>query len=247
LHKKWCATLKGNRAMLIAERACGGCGETYAPAGGSGGLSRYCSPRCRNPVGVSCLGCGTRFFPRQKKKYCSRACSQRKMKRYQLKCAWCCAEFKSWVANAACCSRKCQNRKREADAPQREAQCRVCAATFTYQHLGGTPARYCSQRCLETRRRKARSQYINAAKRLRADRITANGIENIDPTVVFERDNWMCRLCGISVKRNCHHHDPLAPTVDHIHPVSMGGPHTMANVQCAHRVCNERKNNKVVA
>lgn len=198
-------------------------------------------------AGFVCPQCDTRFFPKRKTKYCSARCRVASAKRFRHECEWCRREFRSSEPKAACCSRKCQNSKREADAPERQASCRVCAVEFVYRHLGGTPARYCSQRCLESRRRKHRNLYVRAFQRLRKERIAANGFENIDPTVVFERDGWSCRICGDPVKRGCPHLDPLAPTIDHIIPVSKGGPHTMANVQCAHRVCNTRKNNKVPA
>jgi 5-methylcytosine-specific restriction endonuclease McrA len=34
---------------------------------------------------------------------------------------------------------------------------------------------------------------------------------------------------------------PMAPTVDHVIPISEGGTDTKANVQLAHRICNLRK------
>lgn len=198
-------------------------------------------------AGFGCPSCEKRFYPTRKTKYCSARCRVASAKRFRHECEWCRREFRSSEPKAACCSRKCQNNKRVADAPEREVVCRVCATVFVCRHVGGTPARYCSQRCLESRRRKHRNQYIKAWRRLREGRIAANGFEDIDPTAVFERDGWACGICGGPVKRGCHFQDPLAPTIDHIIPVSKGGPHTMANVQCAHRECNTRKNNKVPA
>jgi len=37
----------------------------------------------------------------------------------------------------------------------------------------------------------------------------------------------------------------MSVSLDHIVPVSLGGMHSMANVQCAHLFCNLSKNNRV--
>jgi hypothetical protein len=67
-------------------------------------------------------------------------------------------------------------------------------------------------------------------------------IEQIDPVDVFNRDGWKCQLCGVDlvwpepgVKRSTRRN---SPTVDHIHPVALGGKHEMANVRSACVGCN---------
>lgn len=52
--------------------------------------------------------------------------------------------------------------------------------------------------------------------------------------IVLERDDGVCGICGGDV-------DPLAFTIDHIIPIARGGPHEMANLQLAHKLCNNRK------
>lgn len=37
---------------------------------------------------------------------------------------------------------------------------------------------------------------------------------------------------------------PLAASIDHVIPLSVGGDNTRANVQLAHRRCNTAKNNR---
>lgn len=60
--------------------------------------------------------------------------------------------------------------------------------------------------------------------------------ENIDPARVFERDGHRCQICGIHTRGQFP--ALTAPTIDHIVPLSRGGPHTYANVQCACFRCN---------
>jgi 5-methylcytosine-specific restriction endonuclease McrA len=55
------------------------------------------------------------------------------------------------------------------------------------------------------------------------------------------RDDFNCGLCGKPVPMAVKVPEALAPTIDHIVPVSKGGDDTRANVQLAHFVCNSRK------
>ena len=52
----------------------------------------------------------------------------------------------------------------------------------------------------------------------------------------------ICGICGKPVDFSYKNPHPLAPTVDHIIPVSKGGhPSDIANLQLAHRCCNRAK------
>lgn len=72
----------------------------------------------------------------------------------------------------------------------------------------------------------------------------ANGAESFSYPDVYERDSWVCGLCGESIDRSLSWPDPLSVSLDHIVPLSKGGAHTMANVQAAHLVCNVSKGNR---
>ena len=66
--------------------------------------------------------------------------------------------------------------------------------------------------------------------------------ESVVPSQVFERDGWKCKGCGCATPREkigTQQHD--APTLDHIIPIALGGPHTEANLQCLCSRCNIRK------
>jgi 5-methylcytosine-specific restriction endonuclease McrA len=69
--------------------------------------------------------------------------------------------------------------------------------------------------------------------------------ENVVPLMVFRRDNFQCQLCGIATDPCATPSHESYPTIDHIIPVSRGGPHTYDNVQCACRKCNTRKGTKL--
>jgi 5-methylcytosine-specific restriction endonuclease McrA len=56
---------------------------------------------------------------------------------------------------------------------------------------------------------------------------------------IFDRDGGVCHLCLKAVPR-------VDATMDHVIPVTKGGPHTRANVKLAHRSCNTRKGNRLL-
>jgi hypothetical protein len=65
--------------------------------------------------------------------------------------------------------------------------------------------------------------------------------EHVDAQRVFERDRWCCQLCGRKVNRAVKYPHPDYPSLDHVIPMSRGGDHGYANVQCAHFLCNSTK------
>lgn len=58
---------------------------------------------------------------------------------------------------------------------------------------------------------------------------------------IYERDGWMCKICGELVDRDADVGDNMAPSLDHIIPRSRGGGHESENLRTAHRVCNSRR------
>jgi 5-methylcytosine-specific restriction endonuclease McrA len=65
--------------------------------------------------------------------------------------------------------------------------------------------------------------------------------EHIDRFAVFAEDNYICQICKRKAKRKYPH--PRSPTIDHIIPLSKGGPDLRHNVQTACLECNVQKHN----
>lgn len=63
----------------------------------------------------------------------------------------------------------------------------------------------------------------------------------VDRVAVFDRDGWICGLCGEPVDKWLEWPDAMSVSLDHVVPLSRGGDHSYANVQCAHLGCNQRK------
>lgn len=70
-------------------------------------------------------------------------------------------------------------------------------------------------------------------------------VEDFDYLEVFERDNWVCHICGKKVNRRLRAPHRLSVELDHVIPISAGvekgGVHSRANTACSHRECNRWK------
>lgn len=102
-----------------------------------------------------------------------------------------------------------------------EGPCAWCGERFCI--VDQATARFCSKRC-----RKAAGKYA-AGRFLIADS---------DRIAIYERDGWVCQLCGDPVDRDLGPSDVWAATLDHIVPRSKGGSDDFDNLRLAHRWCN---------
>ena len=113
----------------------------------------------------------------------------------------------------------------------------------------------CSDECTRARTKRAHSAYVATLTRkyaskadrdrfygyLRRSRVADRESETFAADEIFQRDRWVCGLCGKKVLRNLQWPDKRSASLDHIQPISEGGKHVRANVQCAHLECNSRK------
>lgn len=141
------------------------------------------------------------------------------------------------------CSRKCLQ-KSFTKLPL-VMPCAACGQPFE-------PARkwlVCSPACADAREeqwktdpRTREQKKRRAAKR----RAVQRGVqfEDFNFSEIFARDKWTCQICLTPVDRSKSFPHHLSPSIDHIVPLSKGGPHRRFNVQCAHWICNIRKSTK---
>lgn len=122
----------------------------------------------------------------------------------------------------------------------------VKSAGLKYASDGGV----CSVECKrEKERRIKRSHRTPSNHRHRA---MMHGVD-YEPGITLKklvmRNGLRCALCGELCDWNDHtwskYSGPKHPTIDHIIPISKGGPHTWANVQVACAMCNSLKSDNV--
>ena len=73
----------------------------------------------------------------------------------------------------------------------------------------------------------------------------ADGVENFGVAEIYERDNWVCGICGHPVDQAESWPSPRSVSLDHIQPLSRGGSHTRDNVRCSHLSCNTGRGNRI--
>lgn len=161
----------------------------------------------------------------------------------QATCADCKVEFVKPTAGGKYCSNQCRvaagnraqaERLAALKAAEPSRRCAWCACEFQRSY-GDKRQRYCSERCETARQNRARS---GSTHRRRATRFGVQ-FEAVDRIKVFTRDRWRCQLCLRRVTKD-------DAELDHIVPMSKGGPHTYANTQCACKQCNRAKGNKAL-
>lgn len=116
----------------------------------------------------------------------------------------------------------------------RRSECAICGTQFVKRN---------KQRCCSIECRKelvARSGYLERRRALERGAT----VEKFARAEIFERDGWICHLCGGLIDRDARPRSSKAPSLDHVIPLSLGGEHSRANTKAAHFGCNARKGNR---
>lgn len=124
-----------------------------------------------------------------------------------------------------------------------EGPCPTCGKRATVRYSGPSVG-YCSRVCKKRAAgRRANAKNGGGKHRHRARRYGV-AYKPVSRAKVFERDNYVCGICRQPTDRDAQVPDPRAPTLDHIVPISKGGPHLYSNVQTACFECNWRKGDR---
>ncbi len=111
--------------------------------------------------------------------------------------------------------------------------CRTCGDSFTAMRAASYMAHYCSKTC--------NAKQARTERRARKQKAW---VEEVWRSVVFERDNWTCQLCGDPVDKSIKWPDTQCASLDHIIPLANGGDHSYENTQLAHFLCNSLKGDR---
>lgn len=122
--------------------------------------------------------------------------------------------------------------KRKAD----EVNCVACGSTF---YGSRDKNKYCSDDC--------RAVGLAAIKTVRDRKIKQTTLEYFTREEVFNRDGWVCHICSESISPSLKYPHPMSASLDHVTPISRGGPHTLENSAASHFLCNIRKSDRMPA
>lgn len=242
--------------------SCAECGAPLTHAPGRGKARKYCGSACQEasdlkrwaarPI-ASCAAAGClRPATRSKRTQCEThyyrvrrgGTVERKNGIPDLAgCAYCGYDLRGGMIY---CSPRCGNRHRS-KLPQ-TIECAVCKCVFSPFERNLV----CSDDCDAARKRAQHSAWrianidsqrsrARAAEYKRKARVRALPHDDVDRVAVFERDGWVCQLCLLPVDRSAVWPEPGFASLDHVTPLSKGGAHVEANVQCAHLLCNISK------
>lgn len=75
----------------------------------------------------------------------------------------------------------------------------------------------------------------------RRARKKATAVGPVDLAALWEEQDGFCALCNEPIDATLAYPDPMSKSVDHIIPLSKGGPHVQENLQWVHLVGNLRK------
>lgn len=242
-----------SRQSIRPERKCEHCGaKVSAPKRGA--MGRWCSKRCKSYVRRSVVGttwdcqqCGANFAG-HKRRFCGAKCRDRfhnvHAKKFTLVCVRCGKGFVG-AKGVKTCSPECFSNLRANPSTKKKKKCWLCGRKYLTPWMH---SRYCSKACA-CRAVCKRQNLARRQSRQQRKKIIACG-DAISPSEVFARDGWRCQLCNKKVLPLAKAPHPLSPVVDHIVPISpfrkgdAPGTHTWDNVQCAHLLCNARRQNR---
>ncbi len=168
-------------------------------------------------------------------------------------CPYCGGVLTSTNPRAVYCGRRCkelakQRRDRaRAEKHPRNARCGTHSGYVLHRRRGEDACVRCKAASAKYYRSTERVAVRNDVAHRRRVRLRGGAHEPISREEIFERDGWLCGICGDPVDREATWPDLMSASLDHIVPVSHGGMHVMSNVQCSHLRCNFRKGAKVAA
>jgi len=224
---------------------CLACGALVSPR-----RRLFCSDVCsrKRTHELDCAVCGRRFLGKHTGvKCCSVRCAQEKGRvatpRRLRRCATCGGDFvrhgKSARLSCYACRPAVAGGPRvkfhtySADGPH-VLTCEECGVTYRGKRRD---RRFHNRACASRHR-----------NRLMVHRRRAGGGDRgITIEALYQRDMGICGIChlavpAIGVGQVARH---LVASIDHVVPVSLGGPHVWSNVQLAHCGCNSRKGAKL--
>lgn len=230
-----------------------------------GRVRMYCSDKCR--VGQrrvkaarpkACLVCGAEMVVAPVgavRMYCSKKCCKaarpprRRVKDrspiYPRLCELCDEAFIGRDAKARYCSQRCRQARKHTRIWIKD--CEGCGAVVAFRRPNGKWCQSCkaasrlaywtSEKERERTRRKNRQRRLSARRGAEiAGRYTL--------AEVVAKSSGSCHLCGDPVDMSLKCPDPQSPTIDHLVPLSKGGPDVLGNVMLAHRWCNTSRGAK---
>ena len=219
------AALEAARKALSSRprvmRDCEVCGKPFPPKSSHGLVQRTCSRECGKWINARARGKFTEWrsiLPTCEK--CGAVTYRGKLSHYCRECVDV-AKRESWARDAA--------KRKKPPRPILTIECQLCGCGLTTAY---PETKWC-RRC---RRSVRKGDHRHRARRYGV------AYEPINPAEIYERDNWTCHICSEEIRRVPGNEvDIDGWSLDHVIPMSHGGPHLKWNVAASHWGCNVLK------
>lgn len=216
------------------KRTCPVCESGFAPRSGAGGSQQiYCTAKCRVTAQRKRAAVG-----RNEREAAKRADLRRQIRKVCIHCGETFTPKKS--LGKQLCSDECRS-ARGRDSLSRTCSMPECDLPHRAKGL-------CNKHYRAILRAEGRikpqpwdDKKRDAYQRRKAVKRGASTGRPVLRDEIAERDGFTCGLCSEPVDMAVQWPDPLSPTLDHIVPLALGGPHDPDNVQLAHLTCNSIK------
>lgn len=231
---------------------------------------KYCSKECRPKPPLkaehptNCLQCQAPLDQTRKagqpRKYCGRECKElatlvrlRAKRQRQLSCDECHKEFMAAGETRRFCSKNC---RLENARKAKSEEVRLYFANLYPDGIKTKVCRWCNQpmEVLAKKSYAARLYHPDCSKEAERARYRIKTVKRQNKLVkpsrlaadeVVRTYGSNCHICEQPIDPSLPRTSKLGLTVDHVIPLSKGGPDTIDNLRPAHWSCNNRKSDKL--
>ena len=145
------------------------------------------------------------------------------------------------------CSTSCLQESHATKMGSRNRKCRDCGCDLGYISLVllcddcRVSAKRASNRNSKVTGRSRGAGWAIANNHRKRARAYGVAYESFNRNEVFDRDGWICGICHEPINKRLSFPNMMSVSLDHIVPMFHGGPHTQANSQASHFICNSTK------
>lgn len=122
-------------------------------------------------------------------------------------------------------------------------RCMDCEQCFGCEAAALDGEAFCSPDCQSSFKVQRAMETLEQIKRSVLPR-PSRDISKAERLRIFERDEWTCHLCGDFLDASAVWPAPGSPVLDHVIPLSRGGPTVAENLKAAHARCNNLRSDR---
>lgn len=124
--------------------------------------------------------------------------------------------------------------------------CGQCGKPFQGRKDEDYEVRFCSETCRDEHWAAKAVRDRNGRKLTRKERKRLVFVGHVDREAIFERDGWICHICGDPIDPTLKFPHRMSASTDHVIPLAgLLGTDEPDNVKAAHWICNMRKTDKL--